>query len=129
MAVPHVGGHRDILIDGFVPPSTSVAPMFPFYENSSEWDDFGEVINPEDYVIKDEDMDQATMQVSFYYWTVTSLLQYLWSLDQLAFLLSVLCSLSSPLHFPFFFPSSLFLFFTYFIFYFVSFGTWKCTLV
>lgn len=63
---PHVGGHRDIFIDGFVPPSTSVAPMFPFYENSSEWDDFGEVINPEDYVIKDEDMDQAAMLVSFY---------------------------------------------------------------
>ncbi|KAJ9679450.1 hypothetical protein PVL29_021397 [Vitis rotundifolia] len=63
VAVPHVGGHRDILIDGFVPPSTSVAPMFPFYENSSEWDDFGEVINPEDYAVKDEDMDQATMQV------------------------------------------------------------------
>ena len=66
VAGPHVGGHRDILIDGFVPPSTGVAPMFPFYENTSEWDDFGEVINPEDYVIKDEDMDQAAMQVSFY---------------------------------------------------------------
>ncbi|GKV31150.1 hypothetical protein SLEP1_g39882 [Rubroshorea leprosula] len=56
-------GYRDILIDGFVPPSTSVAPMFPFYENTSEWDDFGEVINPDDYVIKDEDMDQGAMHV------------------------------------------------------------------
>ncbi|KAK9292750.1 hypothetical protein L1049_020730 [Liquidambar formosana] len=59
----HSSGYRDILIDGFVPASTSVAPMFPFYENSSEWDDFGEVINPDDYIIKDEDMDQASMQV------------------------------------------------------------------
>lgn len=55
--------YRDILIDGFVPPSTSVAPMFPFYENSSEWDDFGEVINPDDYVIKEDDMDLTSVQV------------------------------------------------------------------
>ncbi|KAM2975886.1 hypothetical protein FF1_001995 [Malus domestica] len=60
---PHGGGYRDMLIDGFTPPSTSVAPMFPFYENNSEWDDFGEVINPDDYVIKDEDMDHGTMPV------------------------------------------------------------------
>lgn len=59
----HGGGYRDILIDGFVPPSSSIAPMFPFYENTSEWDDFGEVINPDDYVSKDEEMDQAAMQV------------------------------------------------------------------
>lgn len=52
--------YRDVLIDGFVPPS-SVAPMFPFYDNTSEWDDFGEVINPDDYVIKDEDMDMGSM--------------------------------------------------------------------
>lgn len=39
--------------------------MFPFYENSLEWDDFGEVINPDDYIVKVEDMDQAFMQVSF----------------------------------------------------------------
>ncbi|XAR53657.1 hypothetical protein NMG60_11022294 [Bertholletia excelsa] len=57
------GAYRDILIDGFVPPSSSVAPMFPFYDNSSEWDDFGEVINPDDYIIKDEDMDQGAMQL------------------------------------------------------------------
>ncbi|XP_022985441.1 cleavage and polyadenylation specificity factor subunit 2 [Cucurbita maxima] len=55
----HGGAYRDIFIDGFVPPSTSVSPMFPFYENTSAWDDFGEVINPDDYVIKDEDMDQS----------------------------------------------------------------------
>ncbi|KAL8125469.1 hypothetical protein AgCh_012960 [Apium graveolens] len=55
--------HYVLLIDGFVSPSTSVAPMFPFYENSSEWDDFGEVINPDDYVIKKEDMEHASMAV------------------------------------------------------------------
>lgn len=47
--------------------------MFPFYENTSGWDDFGEVINPDDYVIKDEDMDQATMHVSFQCETSASL--------------------------------------------------------
>lgn len=44
--------------------------MFPFYENTFDWDDFGEVINPDDYVIKDEDMDQAGMHVSFYLWDI-----------------------------------------------------------
>ncbi|KAL5994370.1 hypothetical protein ACLOJK_024420 [Asimina triloba] len=53
--------HRDIVIGGFVPPSTSVAPMFPFFENSPEWDDFGEVINPDDYVIKEDELNQASM--------------------------------------------------------------------
>ncbi|XP_058779158.1 cleavage and polyadenylation specificity factor subunit 2-like isoform X2 [Vicia villosa] len=57
VAVAKTGGYKDVFIDGFVPP-TSVAPMFPCYENASEWDDFGEVINPDDYVIKEEDMDQ-----------------------------------------------------------------------
>lgn len=37
--------------------------MFPFYDNTSVWDDFGEVINPDDYVIKDEDMDRGAMNV------------------------------------------------------------------
>ncbi|XP_072976478.1 cleavage and polyadenylation specificity factor subunit 2 isoform X2 [Typha angustifolia] len=55
------GGHLDILIDGFIAPSTSVAPMFPFFENKAEWDDYGEVINPDNYIIKEEDMDQASM--------------------------------------------------------------------
>lgn len=40
--------------------------MFPFYESTSEWDDFGEIINPDDYVIKDQDMDQASMQASIH---------------------------------------------------------------
>ncbi|XP_054818655.1 cleavage and polyadenylation specificity factor subunit 2 isoform X1 [Prosopis cineraria] len=57
------GGFRDVFIDGFVPPSTSVAPMFPCFENTIEWDDFGEVINPDDYVINDEDMDHTAMHV------------------------------------------------------------------
>uniref|UniRef100_A0A0E0CG54 Cleavage and polyadenylation specificity factor subunit 2 n=1 Tax=Oryza meridionalis TaxID=40149 RepID=A0A0E0CG54_9ORYZ len=55
------GGNVDILIDGFVPPSSSVAPMFPFFENTSEWDDFGEVINPEDYLMKQEEMYNTLM--------------------------------------------------------------------
>lgn len=53
----HFGANVDILIDGFVPPSTSVAPMFPFFENTAEWDDFGEVIDPDDYMMKQEEMD------------------------------------------------------------------------
>ena len=56
-----------MFIDGFVPPSTNVAPMFPCYENTTEWDDFGEVINPDDYVIKDEDMDHPAMHVSSHF--------------------------------------------------------------
>lgn len=58
-------GHLDIFIDGFIPPATSVAPMFPFFETKAEWDDYGEVINPDDYIMKEEDQDQALMQVSF----------------------------------------------------------------
>lgn len=57
-------GHLDVFIDGFTP-STSVFPMFPFFETTAEWDDYGEVINPDDYIIKEEDRDQASMQVSF----------------------------------------------------------------
>ncbi|XP_016471443.2 cleavage and polyadenylation specificity factor subunit 2-like [Nicotiana tabacum] len=62
-AGPYSGAFKDVLIDGFVPPSSSVAPMFPFYDNTSEWDDFGEVINPDDYVIKDDNMEQSSMHV------------------------------------------------------------------
>lgn len=57
----HGPAYKDILIDGFVPPSSSVAPMFPFYDNTADWDEYGEVINPDDYVIKDEDMDRGAM--------------------------------------------------------------------
>lgn len=59
----HSEAFRDVLIDGFLPPPTAVAPMFPFYDYSSEWDDFGEVINPDDYVTKDVNMDQMLMPV------------------------------------------------------------------
>lgn len=52
--------YRDVLIDGFVP-TFSVALMFPFYDNTFEQDDFGKVINPDDFVIKDEDMDMGSM--------------------------------------------------------------------
>lgn len=37
--------------------------MFPFYDNTADWDEYGEVINPDDYVIKDEDMDRGAMHV------------------------------------------------------------------
>ncbi|KAH9316523.1 hypothetical protein KI387_025150, partial [Taxus chinensis] len=55
-ASPRLGGYRDVFCDGFTPSPTSVAPMFPFYENTNEWDEFGEVINPDDYIIKEEDV-------------------------------------------------------------------------
>jgi cleavage and polyadenylation specificity factor subunit 2 len=54
----------DILIDGFVPPASSVAPMFPFCENTAHWDDFGEVINPDDYMMKQDGVDNNLMLVS-----------------------------------------------------------------
>ncbi|XP_008787501.1 cleavage and polyadenylation specificity factor subunit 2 [Phoenix dactylifera] len=62
VASSRFGEHLDIVIDGFIPPATSVSPMFPFFENTAEWDDYGEIINPDDYIIKEEDMDQASMQ-------------------------------------------------------------------
>ncbi|RWV98055.1 hypothetical protein BHE74_00029168 [Ensete ventricosum] len=58
----HSSGHLDIFIDGFIPPASSVAPMFPFFETKAEWDDYGEVINPDDYIMKEEDQDQVLMQ-------------------------------------------------------------------
>lgn len=51
----------DILVDGFTPPSTSVTPMFPFFENTAQWDDFGEVINPDDYVIQEEESNHMVV--------------------------------------------------------------------
>ncbi|CAA6669112.1 unnamed protein product [Spirodela intermedia] len=58
VAVSRSSIKREIFIDGFVPPSTSVAPMFPFFDSSAEWDEYGEVINPDDHVAKSEDMDR-----------------------------------------------------------------------
>ncbi|KAI3939514.1 hypothetical protein MKW92_034065 [Papaver armeniacum] len=63
LTVPHGGPHRDIFIDGFVPSSTSVAPMFPFMKTLLNGMIFGEIINPDDYVIKEEDMDLMSMHV------------------------------------------------------------------
>nr|TKW00394.1 hypothetical protein SEVIR_8G106101v2 [Setaria viridis] len=57
----HFGDNMDIRIHGFIPPSTSVAPRFPFFENTAEWDDFGEIINPDDYMMKQEEMDNTLM--------------------------------------------------------------------
>ncbi|CAA0826386.1 Cleavage and polyadenylation specificity factor subunit 2 [Striga hermonthica] len=57
------GAFKDVFIDGFVPSSSTAGPMFPFYDDSSEWDDFGEVINPDDYTINDEDMGHGSMPV------------------------------------------------------------------
>ncbi|KAJ7523061.1 hypothetical protein O6H91_18G035900 [Diphasiastrum complanatum] len=54
--------HRDVFIDGFIPSTTSVAPMFPFHENNNEWDEYGEIINPEDYVSKDDELEFTTSQ-------------------------------------------------------------------
>lgn len=54
----------DILVDGFTPPSTSVAPMFPFFESTAEWDDFGEVINPDDYVIQEEELNYMIVSLN-----------------------------------------------------------------
>ncbi|MCO5581435.1 hypothetical protein L7F22_035319 [Adiantum nelumboides] len=53
--------HRNIFIDGFAPSPASVAPMFPLHENSREWDEYGEVINPEDFVKKEDDMMDISM--------------------------------------------------------------------
>ncbi|VFQ80590.1 unnamed protein product [Cuscuta campestris] len=58
-----VGAFKDVFIDGFVVPSSSVAPIFPCFDNPVEWDDFGEVINPDDYVNKDEHIEQSLMTV------------------------------------------------------------------
>lgn len=57
--------HRNVLTDGFTSSPMSVSPMFPFEENTHEWDEYGEVINPDDFVQKDADMmDMSITQVS-----------------------------------------------------------------
>jgi cleavage and polyadenylation specificity factor subunit 2 len=39
--------------------------MFPFHENTSEWDEYGEVINPDDFVMQEDDaMDVSLAHVS-----------------------------------------------------------------
>ncbi|CAL4981339.1 unnamed protein product [Urochloa decumbens] len=56
----HLGGNMDILNHGFVPPPTSVAPRFLLFENTAEWDDFGEIINP-DEMMKRGEIDNTLM--------------------------------------------------------------------
>ncbi|GLJ14052.1 hypothetical protein SUGI_0224770 [Cryptomeria japonica] len=60
-ASPRLWGYRDVYCDGFTPSPTSVAPMFPFYENTIEWDEYGEVINPDDFIIKVEDVHDLSV--------------------------------------------------------------------
>lgn len=63
LSTNEVPSHRQILIDGFTPSDRTAAPMFPLYENPSEWDEYGEVINPDDYAVKDTElMDYQTTQ-------------------------------------------------------------------
>eukprot|EP00897_Mesotaenium_endlicherianum_P003275 jgi/Mesen1/2976/ME000176S02016 len=52
--------HGDILVEGFVPSATSAAPMFPFDESVPMSDEYGEVINPDDYIIKEDDSGPDT---------------------------------------------------------------------
>jgi len=40
--------HRQVLMDGFTALDKTAALMFPLYENPSDRDDYGEVINPDD---------------------------------------------------------------------------------
>ncbi|XP_024532304.1 cleavage and polyadenylation specificity factor subunit 2 isoform X1 [Selaginella moellendorffii] len=54
--------HHDIFIDGFTVPADTVAPMFPVYDDSNERDEYGEIINPDDFVIKEEFMDYSQTQ-------------------------------------------------------------------
>eukprot|EP00252_Welwitschia_mirabilis_P013317 TRINITY_DN2933_c0_g1_i2.p1 TRINITY_DN2933_c0_g1~~TRINITY_DN2933_c0_g1_i2.p1 ORF type:complete len:452 (-),score=102.77 TRINITY_DN2933_c0_g1_i2:296-1651(-) len=55
--------YRDVFCDGFVPSASSVAPMFPCYDNTNEWDEYGEVINPDDFVVKEDDlMEPSALQ-------------------------------------------------------------------
>lgn len=65
VALSHSSRYRDIFIDGFVPPP-SAAPMFPFFEKTTEWDDYGEVINPDDYMKMDDDMDHGIRHVCIF---------------------------------------------------------------
>eukprot|EP00850_Spirogloea_muscicola_P007711 SM000039S14541 [mRNA] locus=s39:747754:753165:+ [translate_table: standard] len=47
--------YREVLVEGFVPSPTSVAPMFPHSSRKATFDEYGEVIDPDDFVVKRED--------------------------------------------------------------------------
>eukprot|EP00850_Spirogloea_muscicola_P005295 SM000024S07757 [mRNA] locus=s24:318967:324274:+ [translate_table: standard] len=50
--------YREVLVEGFVPSPTSVAPMFPHSSCKATFDEYGEVIDPDDFVVKrDDDVD------------------------------------------------------------------------
>lgn len=57
---------HEVLIDGFSAPTNTAAPVFPYHENTSEWDEYGELINPDDYVIREAElMDYTNTQPVF----------------------------------------------------------------
>ena len=47
--------HRHVFMDGFKSSPSSVAPMFPFHDNAHDWDEYGEVINPDDFIMQEDD--------------------------------------------------------------------------
>eukprot|EP00249_Psilotum_nudum_P015759 c25506_g1_i1 orf=216-2441(+) len=53
------GGHAAVLwnvfMDGFKSAGTGIAPMFPFQEYSNEWDEYGEIINADEFVMREEE--------------------------------------------------------------------------
>uniref|UniRef100_A0A7I4EGV0 Cleavage and polyadenylation specificity factor subunit 2 n=1 Tax=Physcomitrium patens TaxID=3218 RepID=A0A7I4EGV0_PHYPA len=65
LATNEIPSQRQILIDGFTASDKTAGPMFPLYENPSDWDEYGEVINPEDYRVEDTEMMdyQSSQQV------------------------------------------------------------------
>ncbi|GBG69921.1 hypothetical protein CBR_g4749 [Chara braunii] len=58
-APPNVNGGvnrlRETFCDGFTPPAKAVAPMFPDDRVMTDWDEYGEVINPDDYKAPEAD--------------------------------------------------------------------------
>eukprot|EP00850_Spirogloea_muscicola_P008938 SM000049S16709 [mRNA] locus=s49:243078:248533:+ [translate_table: standard] len=50
--------YREVLVEGFVPSPTSVTPIFPHSSRKATFDEYGEVIDPDDFVVKrDDDVD------------------------------------------------------------------------
>lgn len=57
--------HRSVFTDGFTVSPTSVSSMFPFHDNTHEWDEYGEVINPDDFAMEEDDMmDMSLTHIS-----------------------------------------------------------------
>ncbi|GAQ90662.1 Cleavage and polyadenylation specificity factor 2 [Klebsormidium nitens] len=53
--VPAESAKRKVFIDGFELPPGAVHPMFPDAEEPKEWDEYGEVIDPDEYRQKEDD--------------------------------------------------------------------------